>query len=378
MNKRTIKRFPVALLVFVALPLAGSLIYASEGKIPLWEPTTIMAPGNYIVTRDISTAAGPALDILTENVTVDLNGFTLRTADPTAPVVRFAPEPTEPSHDENAFHLFDGALFGGTYGLLVLNDGLRNVRLHRLQIGGSTEAAVKVENVGSFEARGIVVIDTKIGFDLLSQVPDAVRTARISESSIQADVGIQCTGLTCDIRKNSIVSCSMGIRVNDALLGGTASQNSINVPGSNCFFNPQPEPPAIGVTNSPGYTATHNRINAELIAAGINHGIQIGMGSNDAFLMDNEITGFSGNGIQVMANDALIFGNQVNRNGGHGLAIGGENNLMDRNRTAANGGDGLNVSTAGQIYRNNVLLGNDASLGGAGAADIVDGGGNVE
>jgi hypothetical protein len=94
-NGQLIRLFTVTL--FVAM-FAGSFLQAGDGKTPIWEATTLSSPGNYIVTRDIVTAAGPVLNILMENVTVDLNGFTLRTADPSAAVVRFAP-PAAPADD---------------------------------------------------------------------------------------------------------------------------------------------------------------------------------------------------------------------------------------------------------------------------------------
>ncbi len=40
-------------------------------------PTTITAPGHYVLTRDISAASGPVLDIQADGVTVDGNGHTI-------------------------------------------------------------------------------------------------------------------------------------------------------------------------------------------------------------------------------------------------------------------------------------------------------------
>jgi len=374
LNNGPLIRFTIILFV---LMVAGTLVVAGDGKIPIWEATTITASGHYIVTRDITTAAGSALNIQGRDVTVDLNGFTVATADANAAVINHAPVV-----GTGRFYLLGGGkLKGGSYGLksgdAASPDGA-DFLIWNTQIVNSTEAAVKLTNFNSLSAHGIVIVDGKVGFDLVGAAPpEPSHTVMISHSSIQADVGIHCTGLTCDISHNTLASCATAIWVEDAL-GGTASQNGISIPGSDVCFNPQPEPPAIGITNSPGYTATHNTINGVMTGVGTSPGIQITAGSNDAFIMDNAISGFDGDGIQVMANDAMIVGNLVNRNGGHGLSIGGVNNLVDGNKAASNGGNGLNVSTAGQVYRNNVLLGNSASLGGAGAADIVNGGGNVE
>ena len=72
-------RLAAVLALFVAL-FAGSLS-ADEGRIPLYEQTTITMPGSYIVTRNISAAAGPVLTIVAEGVTVDLNGFEINGMD---------------------------------------------------------------------------------------------------------------------------------------------------------------------------------------------------------------------------------------------------------------------------------------------------------
>ena len=42
---------------------------AGEGRIPIYEPTVISAPGHYVVTRDIWTTGGSVLDIQSGAVT---------------------------------------------------------------------------------------------------------------------------------------------------------------------------------------------------------------------------------------------------------------------------------------------------------------------
>ena len=57
--------------------LAASLCHADEGRIPIVGPVTINAPGHYIVTRDFSYPSGNGILIRSNNVTLDLNGFTI-------------------------------------------------------------------------------------------------------------------------------------------------------------------------------------------------------------------------------------------------------------------------------------------------------------
>src|SRR6059036_1071883 len=56
--------------------LVGSWGWADEGRIPIFQPTTITQPGHYIVTRNIS-APGTVVRIATDDVVLDLNGHSL-------------------------------------------------------------------------------------------------------------------------------------------------------------------------------------------------------------------------------------------------------------------------------------------------------------
>lgn len=52
-------------------------LLASEAKIPIYQGTTTMTPGHYIMTRDFAPPIGPggsALTIMADGVTVDMNG----------------------------------------------------------------------------------------------------------------------------------------------------------------------------------------------------------------------------------------------------------------------------------------------------------------
>ena len=55
--------------------------HAGDGRIQIWEPTTITQSGHYVVTRDITTSGQSVILIQppATRVTLDLNGFTLTT-----------------------------------------------------------------------------------------------------------------------------------------------------------------------------------------------------------------------------------------------------------------------------------------------------------
>src|SRR4030095_7331838 len=56
--------------------LGGTQVRSNEGRVPIFEPTTIVDPGHYVVTRDF-VAPGTAITIAANDVTLDLNGYTL-------------------------------------------------------------------------------------------------------------------------------------------------------------------------------------------------------------------------------------------------------------------------------------------------------------
>jgi len=85
MNMRITGVCLALLLAVTAIPALGA-----EGRIPVWQyPTSISAPGKYIVTRDIVGGGGiPIITIASSDVDLDINGFTLdQTAAGGAPVI---------------------------------------------------------------------------------------------------------------------------------------------------------------------------------------------------------------------------------------------------------------------------------------------------
>lgn len=349
---------------------------AERGSIPLWEPTVITQPGSYVVTRDISAASGPILDIQVGGVAVDLNGHTLSqtgTTEPTIGISAVAGVEPEP------FRIANGTLVGGIYGIRALNAESKQIRLANLTIKNASEAGVMASNVGDFEARGIIVIGGNVGFDLVAGVdPDPFRhSASISGSQISVDLdGIRCSGTICNLDGNVIRAAGTGIELLAGSHGSTAENNVIN--SCPVCFNPQPEPPGIWVSQSQGARIAGNTIYGPLATSGQNHGISVDDESPGVLILGNTIRGFGDDGIHALSGDAALRDNVVSGNTGHGIFLGGVNNLAEGNHVGGNGGNGLWFEAMGQVYRDNVLLNNANPTGGPGLADAVDGGGNVQ
>jgi hypothetical protein len=81
----------LALCLLTALP-----VFAGDGAIPIWEPTTITEPGKYILTRNISAAVsgGAVITIQTDDVQLNLDGHTVENTSPGDPTILLDPTPS--------------------------------------------------------------------------------------------------------------------------------------------------------------------------------------------------------------------------------------------------------------------------------------------
>lgn len=322
------------------------------------------------------------LDIQTGNVTVDLNGHTLSVSGSTDPAISIGGAGTlgvEPV----PFRIANGTIEGGMYGIHVMDAQRRQVRLERLTVKDASEAAVRMDDVADLAARGIVIVDSKVGFELMGTPSDAVHpAARIADSSIRADRGIRCSGVTCSIVHDTVASCVTPVILNGAD-GSEAAGSTFVHPGAICGFNPQPEPPGHGVDvqSSTGVSIRENTLIGAGVQNGANHGIGFDAASDGGTIADNVVRGFGDDGIRVMAAACDIRNNLASGNGGAGIHLGGSNDVASGNTLLGNGGVGLYFESGPavpHVYRDNILTGNAAGVGGPGLADAVDGGGNVE
>ncbi len=151
MRHRTI----TGLLLLSACIVAAPAL-AAEGRIPIWQPTLITDPGSYVVTRNI-TGPGTIIDVETEGVTIDLNGFVLETTDPTAAVIRLRPSPVDMRNDGGVSISGSGTLSGGT-GVDAANISSFNIKtfrgedlIHLLP----DEHAIKSENIKEVMIGGV-------------------------------------------------------------------------------------------------------------------------------------------------------------------------------------------------------------------------------
>ena len=373
--KRQVNLKPIALAATLTLLLfAGAPALAGGGATPLWQPTTITQPGAYVVTRDISAASGPVFDIQVDGVTIDGCGHTLSVANATDAVISIGGS----GGGEKGIIIINSRIHGGAYGIKACPPDAVRLRLREVTLVENFEVAVEMDNVGNLEATGIIIIGNRVGFDLSGPSPSSDRPhASIRNSSIQADIGVQCTSIRCRIADNVITSYGSAVHLSSSD-GGDVNYNLFA--SADVAFNPQPEPPRymLFLESSPGVVASHNVFRGVVEPGTFDvHGIVVDDSSHDAKICDNLITGYGGDGIRISSTGTTVRDNQINANTRYGVYADGLNLLFDGNRIAGNTSDGMHFITPGNVLRGNVLMGNDNPLGGPEGSGQTDGGGNL-
>jgi len=130
----------------VLASLAAGMVLAAEGRIPIYQQTTIATPGKYVVTRNLSTAAAPLIDIQVSNVDIDLNGMELRSTSTTDPVVRTS---------GGGVSIRNGKIVGGNEGILLA--GVEGGTIEGNEIRSSAGAGIALTGT-----RNVAVLDNRL------------------------------------------------------------------------------------------------------------------------------------------------------------------------------------------------------------------------
>ncbi len=302
-------------LSFAALP-AG----ADEGRIPIANaPTVLAAPGKYFVTKNLAPAAGSAITIASDNVDIDLNGFTLTSGD-------FAPVIT--AIGMSGVTIRNGTMVGGGPNVMIL---------------GATR--VVIEDVQAIGGGGF---NTAVGIQLRDSTQIAVRRAVVRDTDQYA---IEIRGFrdaVGAITDSLIEDCGGGISVDSAGPSSVAIVNNRlkNIDGNGLFHN------------GTGCLIAGNTFDG-IASSGMV------LSTKRCTIRDNVVSGAGGSGIQLQfANDNLILNNVVGNAVGAGFGIGGLRNNIEGNMANLNGSFGFLIDGNANLYRRNMARGNAGVAGG--------------
>lgn len=146
-------------LIVVGSFLISAAAYADEGRIYITAPTTISAPGSYILVNDIvATFTGIYIDA--SNVKLDLNGFTVsHTGANLGDGIAILP-------GYNNVEVTNGAITGFTrHGIFVPGKSStgRNIKLNRLRISDSAYDGISLESNQGFIIDDCMITRGKVG-----------------------------------------------------------------------------------------------------------------------------------------------------------------------------------------------------------------------
>jgi hypothetical protein len=351
-------------LTVILLLLAAGPILADEGRIPVWEPGTIDAPGHYILTRDIATTATEAIVILSDGVTLDLGGRTISLDPATLYGIRVDLSGVPAPH--LGVVIVNGRIKGGGIGIYVPSI-IPSLKIEGLEVVGTSSDGIHVSFDGG--AKGFtgdipaVVISNSLihgisgdGVMLADPRPSPLCSITISGNVIME---IDKDGLEFDgcadavIKDNKIMEFGLldapaaGIRIVSGAGGDAAPVVDSNVIGE-------------GGSQASGIVVSSS---SPIVS----------------FLLDrNTISNNGASGIEVLSGRGRIKDNLVSDNGADGLLLsGGVRILIDGNYVADNLGYGLYFAASSEhAYRDNFLRGNrNGALGGE---NNTDAGGNIQ
>ncbi len=324
------RRFQLFFIVFVLLAVSA-LPAISQGCTPIpftrviTYPIQISVPGCYEVTRDLSTAGsghvGGVIEILSNNVSIDLNGFTIETV--------------------------GGILAAGA----IYSTGFSNIEIRNGTVsGGVSTIDITSGNNVLIENVRILTAPFTAGITL-----DSVSNFRIRDNLIwgASDNGIVIQGTSSTpfsgtIAGNQILDTKAGIVVGIGASIAVINNRIRTSPGGPLY--------GLAVGDTSGCIIADNTV----VDAGL-EGIYL-VQSTNCELRDNVVRDAGTVGISLDSNshDNLLLGNQVTGSGGSGILIDSERNLVQRNQSNSNGEYGLEfgINAAMNVFRENLARGN--------------------
>lgn len=325
-------RLRVSALVLVLALSGRGYSLADEARIPIFQPTTIVQPGHYILTRDIAIAGGNGITIQANNVILDLNGRRISSTTTSGNLVEVADGFSD-------IVIRGGFLSGGANAILAQSTAGTRVSVERVDMANTSNTGVQV--LGPLQ---VDVISCKI------------RGAGNRGLDLEANSGSVFIGRIVD---NLIVGSGNFGLIAFGLQGGQVLRNVVQNAASYGLL-----------VGGSGNVIEGNESLANQL------GIEVDGSGNQ--VLRNTTNGNQAIGIQVDFDDNRIAENIVSGND-FGIYVLGSRNLLENNLVEGAVGThacGINfISSNLNAYRNNILQGN-AGGGVCGAAN-TDAGGNI-
>jgi parallel beta-helix repeat protein len=364
-----------AVMMFIGTLAAGlTVALADEGRIPVFQATTISQAGSYFLTNDIdASGSASAVTIAASDVILDLNGHAILDSASTSTANLIWIQ----SGMDN-ITVRNGFLRGGAVGVYYSNtgpNGFVSIHIQRVTSTLAGQYGIFLEGPFDVEVTSCRVVDPGVAG---IQVQGVVRgfTGRIEDNIVRGSggTGILLKGLRGgEVRNNTIDSFgttaanSAGILLTAPVIDWGATGNVVD---GNTILDSGDGNFGLDIEqNCPGTLITGNTVSG-------NGNAGIFVQSDGNRIVSNVVGARAGSGINVTSMMNVIERNHTTANFLNGISIGGSYNLIDSNVSEGNQGAGLSFggSALNNAYRNNMLRSN---AGGAVKGSSTDAGGNV-
>lgn len=331
----SVSRILVFLFVaVVAFLTAAGIADAAEGKIPIFEPTTVTRSGSYVLTNDISAPSGTAIYVQSDDVSIDLNGFTVESTSGEA-AVEIDPGRKRiaitngiiTSQGDGIYH------YGGFSHTVVTLKGLT------IEAGGDN--AIYIYGTDSINVSGNTIVGGRIFVGNPSSDSGALRSGRFTGNVVNNPdgVGFNINLANAAIRNNTVRSQRDCLFLNgtDLLVEG----NNLRSDGGDSGY---------GIWLS----ATRAMIRGNLIHGG-DYGMIVRFNQDGNVIAENTFRNSLSGGIWVQSAGNLVEGNLI-RTQGVGIYFQED-------------------AATGNVYRGNMLRGNPS--GPVSGSGYTNGGDNI-
>jgi len=305
-------------LKWSALCVLFSPLFAGDGKIPIYQATTIVSSGQYQITRNFSVSGENGIVIQADDVTIDLGGFTI--------TMTTAHTGISIADGYTGITIRNGKIRGGSEGI-------------KYDTGTSSPISIKIKNLDILgtSTYGIYLSYSDF-FDISECVIDALAPNVLSESGILANCTPTFSGGTLS---NNLISGigKWGINLYKAQ-NIKITHNQINR-----FSQNEVGASGLYVYGAPSLALLHsnNFIQGNTINGGdtcLGYGIKlvhIGM-----ILCNNTVSGAGDHGFFGVDSFVKVLNNLAFRNGGDGFHFSGTC-VLQENLSLSNSGDGISV-----------------------------------
>jgi len=303
---------------------------SSATKIPISSlPYTITESGSYYLTTTIDAGSDAGISISANNVSIDLNGYTLLGDGSTSNSAILT------TSGFSNINIYNGFIDNwGSHGINLQNSNKINIT--HITVTQSSSAGLLIGT----NAKISHCIASENGADGISCSTNALITNCItSENNADGiDVGNQSIVTIC----NSFQNGDNGIETSSNCTVSNSASNYNDGDGANAglgsnildskFSNNQGSGFSIGVASS----AKNNVVKSNSV-----YGITI---SGDTFLLNNIADNNGDSGYLISGSDNRIDNNQATDNSGNGFEVSGSGNLTIRNSASGNSAIAFNIS----------------------------------